>query len=96
MKTEKEINEFYEALENHNRIKALLDFTNWTGLSTQELWQAGRLGNDPGEFLMMVADELFPIRKVSDIEKRNSLVAKVIEKLKQSEFTVKHQMRYQK
>ncbi len=81
MKTEKEINGFYEALENHNRIKALLDFTNWTGLTTQELWQAGRLGNDPGGFLMMVADELFPIRKVSDIEKRNALVSKAIEEL---------------
>ena len=64
-----------------HQLEALLSFTNWTGLTTRELWQAGRLGNHPGEFLMMVASELFPVRKVSDIETRNMLVAKAIEEL---------------
>lgn len=62
-------------------LEALLSFTNWTGLTTRELWQAGRLGNHPGEYLMMVSDELFPIRKSADIAKRNALVAKAIEEL---------------
>jgi len=62
-------------------LEAILSFTNWTGLTTRELWQAGRLGNHPGEFLMMVADELFPIRKSADIATRNALVAKAIEEL---------------
>lgn len=61
--------------------EALLSFKNWTGLNTRELWNAGRLGNHPGEYLMMVSEELFPIRKSSDIEKRNTLVAKAIEEL---------------
>ena len=64
-----------------HQLESILSFKNWTGLNTRELWQAGRLGNHPGEFLMMVADELFPVRKVSDIEKRNVLVAKAIEEL---------------
>jgi hypothetical protein len=64
-----------------DQLEAILSFTNWTGLTTRELWQAGRLGNHPGEFLMSVTSELFPIRKVSDIEKRNALVAKAIEEL---------------
>lgn len=63
-------------------LEALLSFKNWTGLNTRELWHAGRLGNHPGEYLMMVADELFPIRKSADIAKRNALVAKAIEELK--------------
>jgi hypothetical protein len=62
-------------------LEALLSFRNWTGLTTRELWNAGRLGNHPGEFLMSVTSELFPVRKVSDIEKRNVLVAKAIEEL---------------
>ena len=62
-------------------LEALLSFKNWTGLTTRQLWNAGRLGNHPGEFLMMVADELFPIRKSADIAKRNALVAKAIEEL---------------
>lgn len=62
-------------------LEALLSFKNWTGLTTRELWQAGRLGNHPGEYLMMVSDELFPIRKSADIAKRNALVAKAIEEL---------------
>ena len=64
-----------------HQLESILSFKNWTGLNTRELWQAGSLGNHPGEFLMMVADELFPVRKVSDIEKRNVLVAKAIEEL---------------
>ena len=64
-----------------HQLEAILSFKNWTGLNTRELWQAGRLGNHQGEFLMMVADELFPIRKVADIKKRNALVAKAIEEL---------------
>ena len=63
------------------QIEALLSFKNWTGLTTRELWQAGRLGNHPGEYLMMVASELFPIRTSSDIKKRNMLVSKAIEEL---------------
>jgi hypothetical protein len=62
--------------------EAILSFKNWTGLTTRELWQAGRLGNHPGEYLMMVASELFPIRTSSDIKKRNMLVEKAIEELK--------------
>ena len=61
--------------------EVILSFKNWTGLTTRELWHAGRLGNHPGEYLMSVTSELFPIRKVSDIEKRNALVAKAIEEL---------------
>ena len=61
--------------------QAILSYRNWTGLNTRELWNAGRLGNHPSEYLMMVAGELFPIRKVSDIEKRNALVSKAIEEL---------------
>ena len=64
-----------------HQLESLLSFTNWTGLNTRELWNAGRLGNHPGEYLMMVADELFPIRKSADIAKRNVLVAKAIEEL---------------
>jgi hypothetical protein len=64
-----------------HQLEALLSFRNWTGLNTRELWQAGRLGNHPGEYLMSVTSELFPIRKVSDIEKRNALVSKAIEEL---------------
>jgi len=64
-----------------NQLEALLSFKNWTGLTTRELWQAGRLGNHPGEFLMSITAELFPVRKVSDIKKRNMLVAKAIEEL---------------
>lgn len=62
-------------------LESLLSFRNWTGLNTRELWNAGRLGNHPGEYLMLVSEELFPIRKVSDIEKRNVLVSKAIEEL---------------
>ena len=64
-----------------HQLESLLSFTKWTGLNTRELWNAGRLGNHPGEYLMMVADELFPIRKSADIAKRNVLVAKAIEEL---------------
>jgi len=64
-----------------HQLDSLLSFRNWTGLNTRELWNAGRLGNHPGEYLMMVADELFPIRKSADIAKRNALVAKAIEEL---------------
>jgi hypothetical protein len=64
-----------------NQLEALLSFKNWTGLTTRELWHAGRLGNHPGEFLMSITAELFPVRKVSDIETRNMLVAKAIEEL---------------
>jgi hypothetical protein len=64
-----------------HQLEAILAFNNWTGLNTRELWQAGRLGNHPGEYLMSVTSELFPIRKVSDIEKRNALVSKAIEEL---------------
>ena len=63
------------------QIEAILSFKNWTGLTTRELWNAGRLGNHPGEYLMMVAEELFPIRKTADIAKRNILVSKAIEDL---------------
>ena len=64
-----------------NKLESILSFKNWTGLTTRELWNAGRLGNHPGEYLMMAADELFPIRKSADISKRNALVAKAIEEL---------------
>jgi len=64
-----------------HQLDSLLSFKNWTGLNTRELWQAGRLGNHPGEYLMSVTSELFPIRKSADIEKRNALVAKAIEEL---------------
>jgi len=62
-------------------LEAILSFKNWTGLNTRELWNAGRLGNHPGEYLMMISEELFPIRKVADIEKRNVMIAKAIEEL---------------
>jgi len=64
-----------------HQLEAILSFKNWTGLNTRELWQAGRLGNHPGEYLMMVAGELFPIVKASQIKERNALVAKAIEDL---------------
>ena len=64
-----------------HQLESILSFKNWTGLNTRELWQAGRLGNHPGEYLMSVTSELFPVRKVSDIEKRNALVSKAIEEL---------------
>lgn len=64
-----------------NKLEALLSFKNWNGLTTRELWHAGRLGNHPGEYLMSITSELFPVRTSSDIEKRNALVAKAIEEL---------------
>jgi len=64
-----------------HQLEAILSFRNWTGLNTRELWNAGRLGNHPGEYLMSITSELFPIRKVSDIDKRNMLVAKAMEEL---------------
>jgi hypothetical protein len=65
-----------------NQLEAILSFRDsYTGFTTRELWQTGSLGNHPGEFLMSVAGELFPVRKSSDIEKRNVLVAKAIEEL---------------
>jgi len=66
---------------NTTNIEALLSFKNWTGLTTRQLWNAGRLGNHPGEYLMSITSELFPVRKVSDIKKRNALVSKAIEDL---------------
>ncbi len=62
-------------------LEAILSFKNWTGLTTRELWNAGRLGNHLGEYLMSITSELFPIRKSADIAKRNMLVAKAIEEL---------------
>jgi len=62
-------------------LEALLSFRNWTGLTTRELWNAGRLGNHPGEYLMSITSELFPITKASQINERNMLVAKAIEEL---------------
>lgn len=64
-----------------NQLEALLSYRNWTGLNTRELWNAGRLGNHPGEYLMSITSELFPIRKSADIAKRNALVAKAVEQL---------------
>jgi hypothetical protein len=64
-------------------LEAILSFRDsYTNFTTRELWETGSLGNHPGEFLMMVAGELFPIRKSADIKKRNMLVAKAIEELK--------------
>ena len=62
-------------------LEAILSYRNWTGLTTRELWQAGRLGNHPGEYLMSITSELFPITKASQINERNMLVAKAIEDL---------------
>ena len=64
-----------------HQLESILSFKNWTGLTTRELWQAGRLGNHPGEYLMSITSELFPVLKVADIKKRNMLVAKAIEEL---------------
>ena len=61
--------------------EVLLSYRNWTGLTTRELWHAGRLGNHPGEYLMSITAELFPITKASQINERNALVAKAIEDL---------------
>ncbi len=64
------------------QLEAILSFRDsYTNFTTRELWETGSLGNHPGEFLMMVAGELFPIRKSADIETRNMLVAKAIEDL---------------
>jgi hypothetical protein len=63
-------------------VEALLSFRDsYTNFTTRELWETGSLGNHPGEYLMSVTSELFPVRKVSDIEQRNMLVAKAIEEL---------------
>tara|TARA_R100000231_G_scaffold138048_1_gene115545 strand:+ start:416 stop:697 length:282 start_codon:yes stop_codon:yes gene_type:complete len=74
--------------KEHNRfilgrtpLEAILSFRNWTGLTTRELWQAGRLGNHPGEYLMSIIEELFPTSQVSQIKPRNMLVSKAIEEL---------------
>jgi hypothetical protein len=65
-----------------HQLEALLSFRDsYTNFTTRELWETGSLGNHPGEYLMMVASELFPIRTSSDIKKRNMLVAKAIEEL---------------
>ena len=62
-------------------LEAILSYRNWTGLTTRELWQAGRLGNHPGEHLMIIIEELFPTSQVSQIKPRNMLVSKAIEEL---------------
>jgi hypothetical protein len=74
---------FQKAVETppQTPLEAILSFRNWTGLNTRELWHAGRLGNHPGEYLMSITSELFPVLKVADIKKRNALVAKAIEEL---------------
>ena len=75
---------FQKAVETppQTPLEAILSFRDsYTGFTTRELWQTGSLGNHPGEHLMMVAGELFPVRTSSDIEKRNMLVAKAIEEL---------------
>ncbi len=64
-----------------NKLESILAFRNWTGLNTRELWNAGRLGNHPGEYLMSITSELYPITKASQIKERNALVAKAIEEL---------------
>ena len=64
-----------------HQLESILSFKNWTGLNTRELWNAGRLGNHPGEYLMSITSELFPITKASQINERNMLVSKAIEDL---------------
>jgi len=66
-----------------HQLEAILSFRDsYTNFTTRELWETGSLGNHPGEYLMSVTSELFPVRTSSDIEKRNMLVAKAIEELK--------------
>lgn len=66
-----------------DQVEILLSFRDREGFTTRELWETGLLflGNNQGEYLMRLAGELFPVLKVSDIAKRNALVAKVIEEL---------------
>ena len=75
---------FQKAVETppQTPLEAILSFRDsYTNFTTRELWETGSLGNHPGEYLMSITSELFPVRKVSDIEKRNALVAKAIEEL---------------
>jgi len=75
---------FQKAVETppQTPLEAILSFRDsYTNFTTRELWETGSLGNHPGEYLMMVASELFPIRTSSDIKKRNMLVSKAIEEL---------------
>lgn len=63
-------------------VEEILSFRDsYTGFTTRELWHTGSLGKQAGKYLMSITSELFPVRKVSDIAKRNALVAKVIEEL---------------